>query len=50
MAGQRKLRQLYSQHQKSVAGGETFFDAAIRLLKLNVMFDEAEAPAPGSFA
>ena len=42
MGGQRKLKKLYFQHQKSVAGGENFFDAAIRLLKLNVMYDEAE--------
>jgi putative hemolysin len=42
MGGQRKLKKLYFQHQKSVADGENFFDAAIRLLKLNVMYDEAE--------
>src|SRR6185503_8747508 len=42
MGGQRRLKKLYFQHQKSVAGGENFFDAAIRLLKLNVMYDEAE--------
>jgi putative hemolysin len=42
IGGQRKLRKLYFQHQKSVAGGENFFDAAIRLLKLDVAFDEAE--------
>jgi len=34
IGGQRKLKKLYFQHQKSVA--------AIRLLKLNVQYDEAE--------
>jgi putative hemolysin len=50
MGGQRKLKKLYFQHQQSVAGGENFFDAAIRLLKLNVHFDVAElamTPAEG---
>ena len=42
IGGQRKLKKLYFQHQKGVAGGENFFDAAIRLLKLEVMYDEAE--------
>jgi putative hemolysin len=50
MGGQRKLKKLYAQHQQSVADGENFFDAAIRLLKLNVHFDAAElalAPKTG---
>ncbi len=50
MGGQRKLQKLYFQHQKSVGEGENFFDAAVRLLKLNVKFDEAElakTPATG---
>ncbi len=50
MGGQRKLKKLYFQHQKSVKDGENFFDAAIRLLKLNVLYDEAElalTPAAG---
>src|SRR3989337_1126539 len=42
MGGQRKLKKLYFQHQKSAAGGGKFFDAAIRLLKLNVLYDEAD--------
>ena len=53
MGGQRKLKKLYFQHQKSVAGGENFFDAAIRLLKLNVMYDEAElalTPKPAPYS
>lgn len=48
--GQRKLKKLYFQHQKSVAGGENFFDAAIRLLRVNVEFDPlalAQTPAQG---
>ena len=36
MGGQRKLKKLYAQHQKSVAAGENFFSAALRLLKMNV--------------
>ena len=50
MGGQRKLKKLYFQHQKSVSDGENFFDAAVRLLRLNVKYDEAElalTPATG---
>ena len=42
IGGQRKLKKLYFQHQKSVQDGENFFGAAIRLLRLNVIYDEAE--------
>jgi putative hemolysin len=42
MGGQRKLKRLYDLHQKSVRSGENFFDSAIRLLKLHVIYD-AEA-------
>jgi putative hemolysin len=45
MGGQRKLKKLYQEHQQSVTGGENFFDAAVRLLKLNVTFDEAALAA-----
>jgi putative hemolysin len=48
--GQRKLKRLYLQHQKSVAEGENFFAAAIRLLRINVEFDQvalARTPARG---
>ena len=50
MGGQRKLKKLYFQHQKSVKGGENFFGAAVRLLRMNVEFDEqalALTPATG---
>jgi putative hemolysin len=43
--GQRKLKKLYFQHQKSVKGGENFFDAAIRLLRMRVEYDEAALAA-----
>lgn len=50
IGGQRKLKKLYFQHQKSVKGGENFFDAAIRLMRMKVEFDEAalaRTPATG---
>ena len=50
IGGQRKLKKLYAQHQKSVMGGENFFDAAIRLLRMRIEFDEhalAATPASG---
>ena len=48
--GQRKLKKLYAQHQKSVAAGENFFAAALRLLKMTIEFDAAAlalTPASG---
>ena len=45
IGGQRKLKKLYVQHQKSVAGGENFFDAAVRLLRLRVEYDAAALAA-----
>lgn len=39
IGGQRKLKKLYFQHRESVRQGENFFDAAIRLLRMNVEFD-----------
>ena len=50
LGGQRKLKKLYVQHQRSVAGGENFFAAALRLLKMNIDFDQAalaRTPASG---
>ncbi|MBL8893021.1 MAG: lysophospholipid acyltransferase family protein [Rhizobiales bacterium] len=41
IGGQRKLRKLYEEHQESVRGGENFFDAAVRLLRVDVQFDSA---------
>ncbi len=45
IGGQRKLKKLYVQHQKSVQGGENFFDAAVRLLRLEVDYDAAALAA-----
>ena len=50
IGGQRKLKKLYVQHQKSVAEGENFFAAALRLLRITVEFDQlalAQTPATG---
>lgn len=50
IGGQRKLKKLYVQHQQSVAAGENFFAAALRLLKMDVQFDPAAlamTPASG---
>lgn len=50
MGGQRKLKRLYDRHQQDRLEGESFFDAAIRLLKLDVRFDAdrlAATPAEG---
>lgn len=41
IGGQRKLKKLYEKHQESVKGGENFFDAAVRLLRVDVQFDAA---------
>ena len=43
--GQRKLKRIYLQHQKSVKAGENFFDAAIRLLRMRVEYDVAALAA-----
>jgi len=42
IGGQRKLKKLYDEHVRNPVNGETFFEAAIRLLKLDVIFDEAK--------
>jgi putative hemolysin len=39
MGGQRKLKKLYDNHLQDRRQGETFFDAAVRLLRINVQFD-----------
>jgi putative hemolysin len=39
IGGQRKLKKLYEEHQASVKRGENFFDAAVRLLRVDVEFD-----------
>jgi putative hemolysin len=43
--GQRKLKRIYLQHQKSLKAGENFFDAAVRLLRMRVEYDEAALAA-----
>src|SRR5436309_3309385 len=45
IGGQRKLKRLYHEHQKSVAGGENFFAAALRLLRMTVEYDTAALAA-----
>lgn len=40
--GQPKLRQLYLDNQKNPVPGESFFEAAIRLLRLRLRIDEAK--------
>jgi putative hemolysin len=50
IGGQRKLKKLYTQHQKNLRNGENFFDSAIRLLRMRVEYDEAalaRTPATG---
>jgi putative hemolysin len=50
LGGQRKLKKLYAQHQKSVRNGENFFDAAMRLMRMRVEYDElalASVPIDG---
>jgi putative hemolysin len=39
MGGQRKLKKLYNNHLQDRRPGETFFDAAVRLLRIDVQFD-----------
>lgn len=50
MGGQRKLKKLYDNHLQDRRQGETFFDAAVRLLRIDVQFDAeklAAVPAEG---
>lgn len=39
MGGQPKLKKLYFEHQLNPRHGESFFEAAVRLLKLDVRYD-----------
>lgn len=41
LTGQPKLRRMYLENQANPRAGETFWDAAIRHLKLNVVFNQA---------
>ncbi|NWG45743.1 MAG: lysophospholipid acyltransferase family protein [Alphaproteobacteria bacterium] len=50
LTGQRHLRALYEQNLRAPRPGESFFEAAIRLLELDLAFDEtrlAAVPARG---
>jgi putative hemolysin len=47
IGGQRKLKRLYDKHQIELRNGADFFEAAIRILKLDVHYDrEALAAVP----
>ena len=45
MGGQRKLKKLYNNHLQDRRPGETFFDAAVRLLRIDVQFDAEKLSA-----
>jgi putative hemolysin len=45
VGGQRRLRRLYEAQQDERLPGETFFDAAVRLLALDVAYDKAALAA-----
>jgi putative hemolysin len=50
IGGQRKLKKLYTQHQKNLSEGQNFFDSALGLLRMTIEFDEAalaRTPATG---
>ena len=47
LTGGRKLARLYRQHQQSSNDNETFWDAAVRLLKLDVDLSGGTIPAEG---
>jgi putative hemolysin len=40
LGGQRKLRRLYFEHIENLQRGEGFFDSAMRLLNINVDYDQ----------
>ncbi len=41
VGGQGKLRRLYNEHQQNRRRDESFFDAAVRLLRLDVRYDRS---------
>jgi putative hemolysin len=50
MGGQRKLKKLYVTHQENLNRGMGFFDSAMRLLRINVKYEEdtlAQVPETG---
>lgn len=50
IGGQRKLKKLYFRHLDNMQRGESFFNSAVRLLNINVTYDDkalAEVPKSG---
>jgi putative hemolysin len=45
LGGQRKLKRLYYRHIDNMRRGEGFFDSAMRLLNINVSYDDAALAA-----
>jgi putative hemolysin len=45
LGGQRKLKRLYCRHIDNLRRGESFFDSAMRLLNINVSYDDAALAA-----
>ncbi len=45
LGGQRKLKRLYDRHVENMLHGESFFDSAMRLLNINVNYDDAALAA-----
>jgi putative hemolysin len=45
LGGQRKLKRLYYRHIDNLRRGESFFDSAMRLLNINVSYDDAALAA-----
>jgi putative hemolysin len=43
--GQRRLKRLYAQHLENMNTGESFFDSAVRLLNINVNYDDGALAA-----
>ena len=39
LGGQRTLKKLYLRHQENIRRGDSFFDSAIKLLRITVVFD-----------
>lgn len=45
IGGQPRLKRLYETHREVMRPGETFFDAAVRQLRLDIRYDEAPLAA-----
>jgi putative hemolysin len=48
LGGQRKLKKLYVKHLENLSRGDSFFDSAMRLLRINVTHDDNLALTPKS--